>query len=42
MSIQDLVDTAGWFLLAWGIGYTTGFLFKSVRIMFENAVGGGG
>lgn len=42
MTPQDFVDSTAWLLLAWAIGYCAGFLFKVVRQIFENAIGGGG
>ena len=42
MTEQDVIDCAGWMLLAWATGYTTGFLFKAVKQMLENAISGGG
>jgi hypothetical protein len=35
MSAAEFAEFAGWFLLAWSSGYVSGFLFLSVRKIFE-------
>lgn len=42
MSAQDLVDAAGYMLLAWAAGYTFGYLLKVIRKIFEVSGLGGG
>jgi hypothetical protein len=35
MTASDFLSIAGWFLLAWAAGYTSGFAFLSVRKVLE-------